>query len=465
LLDHGIELIRFGRLVGPLERELEQMERWDPDRIHDWQVSRLRAILDHCTRRVPYYRDLFRRIGFDPERVNSALDLQVLPALTKDIIRRHASDLFAEGISPSGIKAGKTGGSTGEPTPYYFSREESAYIHATFRRCFAWVGARWGDRLLKIGAASTASSHSLRTSFVKWISESVQNIFSLPVPSFDETSMDECLRTVERIEPAILYAYPAALEMIARRMVQTGFRLPSVRVLWTSSETLFPHQRETIRQAFGLEVFDGYGTGDAPIAMECSAHQGLHVFQHAKLIEVVDGDGREVRPGQMGRVLITQLHNFAWPCIRYDTGDIAERMAEDRECACGVRLPRFRRILGRIGDTLVTPDGRVIPAGAIPYFNVFGVIANKVRCYQIYQDQKDHVVMRIVRADGYDQAAEDHMRGEMSSILGSSVRIDFEYVDDIPLTRSRKRRLVVSALPASDLPFDLGASTENLEES
>lgn len=457
-LDLLSQYIRFHRAVGPFECELREMERWSIERIRTWQTQQVRAMLEYCERRVPYYRSLFGRVGFDPRTVHDVTDIQGLPPLTKNIIRRHVEDLFAEGVSRSDIKKGSTGGSTGEPTPYYLSRDEAAWMDATFRRCFSWVGAKWGDRLLKIGAGPTWSSHSIRSQIVKWFNEKVKNIYSMPVPSFDDSSIDDCLGAIEKIQPTILYGYPAAFEMISRRMVRTGHRLPFVRVVWTSSETLFPHQRDVIREAFGLEVFDGYGTGDAPIAMECSAHDGLHLFQHTKLIEVVDKDGKQVGPGQMGRVLVTQFHNFAWPCVRYDTGDIAELAPDGAECPCGVRLPKIRRVMGRIGDTLLTPDGKVIPAGGIPYFNVFGIVASKIRCYQILQEKREEVVIRVVKGEDYDQTTEDHIRRELSAILGNRVKISFQIVDDIPLTRSRKRRLVVSALPESELPFDVATA-------
>lgn len=464
-VDLLFQLGRFHRLTRPLEFELARREQWSREQIREWQIGRLRSILDHCARRVPYYRTLFRRVGLDPHAIKDATDLQGLPPLTKDVIRRHVEDLFAEGVSRSDIKKGSTGGSTGEPTPYYLSRDEAAWIDATFRRCFSWVGAKWGDRLLKIGAAPTGASHSMRNRLVRLFNEKVKNIFSIPVPSLDDSSINRYLMTISEIEPTILYGYPAAFEMIARRMVVTGHRLPSVRVVWTSSETLFPHQREIIREAFGLDVFDGYGTGDAPIALECVAHDGLHLFQHTKLIEVVDGDGKQVLPGQMGRVLVTQFHNFAWPCVRYDTGDIAELSVERSDCPCGVRLPKIKRVVGRIGDTIVTPDGKVIPAKTIPHFAVFGLVASKIRCYQIFQEKKEEVLIKIVRGEGYDQATEDHVRREISAVLGDAVRVGFQYVDDIPLTRSLKRRLVVSALPESELPFDVPRAYRGLEEA
>lgn len=448
-----VQFLRFRGPTRPLELQIARMERWSPQAIRDWQVERLREILSHCARRVPYYRVLFRRVGFSPETVKAPSDLRVLPPLTKDVIRRHTQELFAEGVLLSDLKKGWSGGSTGEPTPYFLSRLEAAWIDATFRRCFAWVGAKWGDRLLKIGPAPTGASQSLRSRLINWFNEGIKNIHSLPVPSLDDSSIDECLRMIEKIRPSILYGYPAAFEMVGRRMLVRKIRLPFVKVVWTSSETLYPHQRDIIREAFGLEVFDGYGTGDAPIALECFAHDGLHLFQHTKLIEVVDGDGKQVKPGQMGRVLVTQFYNFAWPCVRYDTGDIAELAAEGADCPCGVGLPKIKRVWGRIGDTLVTPDGKVIPAKAIPYYRVFGVVGSKIRCYQIYQEKKEEVLIRIVRVEGYDQVAEDHIRREISAILGESVRVRFQYVDDIPLTRSLKRRLVVSALPESELPF------------
>lgn len=439
------QFLRFRRTTRPLEVELERRERWSPEAIQDWQIEQLRQILSHCAHHVPYYRALFRRVGFDPDRVKERSDLGVLPPLTKDLIRSHGQDLFADGVSQSDLKKGRTGGSTGEPTPFYLSREEAAWFEALVRRCRDWIGVRPGDRMVKIAGRPYTSDW--RRPFIQFVNTRLRNIRSLPAPYLSDSLLDSYIRALEKMRPPVLYGYPSAMELLSRRMLERDRRLPSVRVVWTSSESLLDHQRALIREAFGCEPFDGYGGGDAPLAMECRAHQGLHVFQHARFIEVVDERGLAVPAGGTGRVLVTLFFNRAWPYVRYDTGDLAEVMPEDRPCPCGVRLPRFRRIHGRTGDILVTPDGRRATVANVTL--VFGPIHDRVRAYQFFQERPDEIEVRIVPTQTYSKETEEYIERSLRLFLGCDVRLTFRKVDDIVLTPAGKRRILVSTLPVA----------------
>lgn len=438
----GVDLWRFGRRIGPLSRRLAERERWEPDRLRAWQVERARNILTHCARRVPFYRRRFREHGFDPEHMDDLSAIQVLPPLTKDDIRSHVGDLFAEGASRRFVKRGRTGGSTGEPTPFFLSREEAAWFEAVVRRCWDWMGVRPGARLVKIAGRTYTSDW--RRPVISFVSTPLRNTYALPAPYLDDALIDTYIETLARLRAEVPYGYPSSMEMLSRRLLETGRRLSSVRVVWTSSETLLDSQRDLIHRAFGFQPFDGYGGGDGPIAMECWAHRGLHVFQHSRLVEVVDDQGRSVPPGGTGRVLVTQFFNRAWPFVRYDTGDLAEVLPDDAPCPCGVRLPRFARIHGRTGDILVTPDGRRVTIANVTL--VFGPIHDRVRAYQLYQERFDEIEVRIVRTPAFDEQTESYVERSLRLFVGSRVRLRYRYLDDIPVTPAGKRRILVSAL-------------------
>ncbi len=438
-----VDLWRFGKRIDPLKRVLEEREGWDPERLRSWQVERLRDILVHCDRHVPFYRRRFREVGFDPSRFDDPSQLEVVPALTKDDIRAHAHELFAEGLSRRGIKRGNTGGSTGVPTPFFLSREEAAWFEAVVRRCYDWLGIRPGDRIVKI--AGLTYWKDWRLPFIQFVNTYFRNLRSLPAPYLSDDLMDSYILTLNQMRAPVLYGYPSAIELLARRMIETGRKVPSVRVVWTSSETLLDHQRALVREAFGIEPFDGYGGAETPIAIECRAHQGLHVFQHAKYVEVVDERGRAVPPGRTGRVLVTQFFNRVWPMVRYDLGDLAEWMPDGDPCPCGVRLPKFRRIHGRTGDILVTPDGRRVTIANVTL--VFGSIHDQVRAYQLYQDRPDAIEVRIVPTRSFTTATETHIERSLRRFLGDEVHLVFRHVDDIELTPAGKRRILVCTLP------------------
>ncbi len=440
-----IDWWRFGRRIGPLKSELARRERWDPGRLRTWQVERLRDILVHCAQHVPFYRERFRTVGFDPSRLEDPAQIEVIPPLTKDDIRAHSEDLFAQGVSRRGIKRGWTGGSTGEPTSFFQSREEAAWFEATVRRCYDWLGIRPGDRIVKV--AGLAYWKDWRRPAIQFVNTYFRNLRSLPAPYLKDDVIDSYITQLNEMRAPVLYGYPSAMEMISRRMLESGRRVPSVRIVWTSSETLLEHQRALIREAFGVEPFDGYGGAETPLAIECRSHQGLHVFEHAKFVEVVDEQGRPVPPGQPGRVWVTLFYNRVWPFVRYDTGDLAEWMPGEESCPCGVRLPRFRRVLGRTGDVLVTPDGRKATIANVTL--VFGAIHGQVRAYQFYQDRPDVIEVRVVPTQSYSTQTEAYIERSLRRFLGHEVRLVFRLVDDIQLTPAGKRRILIGQVPKS----------------
>lgn len=441
-----MDRVRFGTDVDAMTRTLREREGWDPARLRAWQLERVRAFLRHAYDQVPFYRRRFDAAGFRPDGLDDLAQLAVLPPLTKEDIRAHVEDLFARDARRDRIKAGRTGGSTGEPTPFFRSVEEAAWHQATVRRCADMIGMRPGDAMVRLGGDAYARNWKKRLYglYERWL----ENGHGVSSSYLDAARLDGYMDLVDRLGARVIGGYPSSVYLLACRMVETGRRLPTVRVVWTSSEVLLDLQRERMREAFGVQPFDTYGAGDSPLASECAAHDGLHLFQHSRLIEVVDDAGRQVGPGEEGRVLVTAFHNRDWPYVRYDLGDRAV-MGPPGACPCGNRLPRLVRVLGRTGDLLFAPDGRTATTANLTL--VFAPINRQVRAYQVAQDALDEVEVRIVPAAGYDAAVEAHVREAFRGILGDTVRVRVRTVEDLPATPLGKRLIVVSSIAKARL--------------
>lgn len=431
--------MRFGRSLTPLVAELEERETWDRVRLREWQTEQIRFLLKYAHQNVPFYQQRFREVGWHPEDFRSLEDLSRIPPLTKADIRAHWKDLFARGCDRERLKEGRTGGSTGEPTPFFRTAIEAAWHVASVRRCEAMLGIRPGDVMVKLGGVAYAATWRKRLYSVweRWMTGSR----GLTSDYLDDSRLTEYIRVIGSIRARVVGGYPSALYLLATRMLETGLRLPFVEVVWTSSETLHPFQRERLREAFRVEPFDTYGAGDAPVASECIAHAGLHLFQNARLIEIVKENGESAGPGEVGRVLVTTFYNRDWPYIRYDLSDLVE-VAPEASCPCGNRLPRISRVLGRTGDYLVSPDGRMATVANLTL--IFGPVSRQVRAYQLAQEDPSMVDVRIVPGQGFGVETESYIRESVSSILGPSVRVIVRIMDDIPATRAGKRMVVVS---------------------
>jgi phenylacetate-CoA ligase len=177
------------------------------------------------------------------------------------------------------------------------------------------------------------------------------------------------------------------------------------------------------------------------IGMECEQHAGLHQSVDNLFVEVM-ANGRPAGDGEVGELLVTDLHNWGMPFIRYRIGDLAVRSR--RTCPCGRGLPIFERVEGRVLDAIRTPDGRIVPGEFFPHLmKEF----DSVRQFQVVQKQLGLLHIRLVLGgDGRHAEQVGHMQAEIRRVLGDSIQTQFEQVTEIAQTPSGKFRVTVSEL-------------------
>jgi phenylacetate-CoA ligase len=215
--------------------------------------------------------------------------------------------------------------------------------------------------------------------------------------------------------------------------MHNGERLPSHKQVRTISEALPDGLAEAIREAWGASVADVYSTRETGyLALQCPQTGAYHVQAESAIVEVLREDGARCAPGELGRVVVTALHNFACPLVRYDTGDLAMAGAP---CACGRTLPTLERIAGRVRNMLVLPSGqRLWPsiagrelARAVP-----------VRQFQVVQESLEAVRVLLVVARPLERAEEERVAAIVRRALGHPFRVAVEYRDAIARSASGK---------------------------
>jgi len=353
-----------------LRRELERTQWYPREKIEQLQLQRLREFLVKIGATVPYYRDLFAQLRFDPARVTSIRDLAVLPLLDKTTIRANTERLVSE-------RAGKltrynTGGSSGEPLVFYMGRGRVDHDVAAKWRATRWWGVDIGD----VEAVFWGSPVELgKQDRIKALRDRLLRSHLLPAFQMSESQMDAYLDQIERLRPAMLFGYASALALLASYAERSGRDMSNlgIKVAFATGETLFPQQRQQIQTMFGTRVANGYGSRDAGfIAHECP-QGGLHISSEHIVVELLDDDGQPVRPGEQGEIVTTHLGTEDFPFVRYRTGDRA--VAGEAPCPCGRGLPVLREVLGRSTDFVVTPSGNRMHALALIYEIVAAAVA------------------------------------------------------------------------------------------
>jgi phenylacetate-CoA ligase len=254
--------------------------------------------------------------------------------------------------------------------------------------------------------------------------------------------MRAVVETLAKLPPKVLLAYAQASADLARYVNQTNARAWDEITVITGAERLFPADRVEMERAFG-PVFETYGSREVMLmACECEQHDGMHVSAENILLELVvrENDSlRPARPGETGEVVVTDLHNYGMPFVRYLNGDLAVAR-EDDDCACGRGLPRIAYVDGRVTDTLQSATGEKV-SGLV--FNVlFVVFGESVRAFQAIQRVDRSLVLRIVATPAFDASAEARLRQTIASYFGP-LPLSIERVDALPAEASGKRRFVI----------------------
>lgn len=425
--------------LGEQFRFLQKSQWFSRGKILNVQVRRLRALIKHAYENVPYYHRVFKEIGFSPCDVKTVDDLNRLPVLTKDVVRSNFDDLTATNFPRVKMMPYATGGSTGEPLQFYISKDYVNSTSAAELRAYGWCGYRLGDKHAVLWGSSfdLKESEKLHNKIVNFLDRRIMlNCFKM-----SEESMRMYTHTLKKFKPKIVRGYASAVYLFARFMLHEGIDSIRPKAVITSAETLFDHERTTIEEAFGCEVYDFYGAREAAaISSECSEHSGYHISAENYVLECVK-EGERVASRETGVILVTNLRNYAMPFIKYEIGDLGR--LSDEVCSCGRGLPLMNSIEGRTTAIIVTQDGNFISTPVLTL--IFKDLP--VKQYQIIQEKTGKIRVKIVKGNGYSEKDTNYIVRGMQKYIGGDVQIYMEFVDSIPLTKSGKRRPVISKIP------------------
>lgn len=432
-----------------IRKDLEQSQWWSSDRLEQYQAQRLRKLLSECQKYVPYYRQLFGKIGLDTSQIHNTSDLAKLPFLTKENIRQNFEALKSE--NRQRLALFNTGGSSGEPLIFCIDNERISHDIAAKWRATRWWGVDIGDSEVVIWGSPIELGAQ---DWFRGLRDKVLRTHLLPAFEMSEVKLEAFVSRIRKIRPKMLFGYPSALSHIAQYAERQTLSMDDlgIRVAFVTAERVYDHQRQRIERIFGCPVANGYGARDAGfIAHECPAG-GLHITAEDILLEIVGTDGRVLGAGEPGEIVITHLATRGFPFVRYRTGDIGT--LDEALCPCGRGLPLLKEVQGRTTDFLVAADGTVVHGLALIY--VLREISG-IEAFKIIQEDINAIKVLIVRGtQGLSGKAEQVIVEGFRERLGPQTTVRIEFVDTIPHERSGKHRYVVSKVPIGGGEAGLG---------
>jgi phenylacetate-CoA ligase len=402
--------------------------------IQAFQDAHLRRLVVHAYDNVPYYRKLFDRNRLHPRHIRGTVDLDLIPLSSKQSMReRPLKELLDRTLDPQTLQTVCTSGSTGEPFTIRRTWLEQAFNVLFRHRCQSSFGLNLRDRVALIsGTRRTASYDS------KPAGRLARALGVHPRLRLDgEQPLEEIVRQLQAFVPQMVVAHPGILCQISDYLLATGQRDVRPRIVVVGGEVLTPLMRGRITDAFGVEPVQTYASHEFPLmAWECGTSRELHTCDDAVILEVMR-EGRTAEPGEEGEVVVTNLHAYAMPFIRYRLADVATRGSH--QCACGQPFSTIREIQGRMVDSFLLPDGRRLHPYRIFEQLVPGDDA-WIRQYQLLQDRPDRIVLQVVPSQPPTPELQDRIARSVLPLLGSAVEFQVRVVDVIPLESGGKYR-------------------------
>jgi len=278
------------------------------------------------------------------------------------------------------------------------------------------------------------------------LNQLVLNAFEMSVHN-----MDRYIDAIRRFRPKCIYGYASSIALLASHARDRAIKLslPTLRVVCTTGEPLYDHQRRLIQETFNAPVANEYGSRDIGFTAHESPEAQMLLMSESIILEVLDPVGEPVAPGELGEAVMTGLCSDAQPFIRYRTGDMV-RMSNET-CKAGRGLHVVAEVAGRSTDFVVRADGTIMHALAVIYVlrEVEGVAE-----FKFIQHTVDQIEILVVPNRDWAVEAEQRICHGIRGRLGENVKIEVRLVDEIPPEASGKYRYVVSHVP---LPANLHA--------
>ncbi len=404
-----------------------------PERLLDIQTVKLRKLLTHAYENVPYYRQVFETAGITPGDIKDPFDLSKLPITTKaQVVTYPPGDLVARGVDHGKCLSLRTSGSQGMPFEILVRPEEKAWWGLLAIRTNFANHYHFGQKILIFSDARRIPHNKRMVEYLGLFRKTYTSIYD---------DLEQQVETAIALQPHVLRGMPSDLSRFAQAVRKKGITSINPKLIITSAELLDSKTRNFITETFPARLVDCYGSIECGwIAWECPARAGYHLNADCLIVEFIR-DGKAVNPGEPGEIVVTNLHSYAMPFIRYSVGDVG--IPNNTPCPCGRGLPLMNTVEGRMVDCLTLSNGRTVS----PYqLTCLVEQIPGIQRYQIIQTQKDGILVKIIPDGRFTEQTSQRIIDDLNALLGEKILIHTELVQEIPKDSSGKFRVVKSHL-------------------
>ena len=406
----------------------------------NFQSVHLQKLLLHARQNVPFYAGRLKNIL---EEGNSGInDFWKIPLLRKEDIRKYGKELTSKDTKTRKWYYNSSGGSTGEPVRFIQDELLDIWSEASKRTYYEniiGIDELAVKKIMLWGSERDIfkGTIELKAKVMNWLTNTkLLNSFRM-----SEKDMERYVKIMNSYKPDLIRAYAGSLYEICKFIEKKGMTIHRPKVIVSAAEKLRKEMREKIESVFGTKVYDFYGSREVDaIAGECNAGL-LHIFMFNNYVEILGEHNNLVRGGEMGKVIVTTLHNFSMPLIRFAIGDTA--ILGPEKCKCGIPLPTLKDVSGRITDHFIREDKTIIHG---EYFTHLFYLKDWIRAFQVIQEDYKKIRIFVVLHGEIKDTEKREIESKIKLVMGKDCNIVWDLVEEIPTTQSGKHIYTKSLL-------------------
>ena len=403
------------------------------------QAAKLRRLVAHSYRTVPYYRQVMQERGLTPDDIQGPADLTKLPILTRATLHANRQNLRSSEADLSTLQTNYSSGSTGQRAEFDQDLDFRLWMRAHQLRTYRWCGG-WqiGEPFVLLWGSEIYWSFKQRIE--RWENRLVNrrefNTFHLTRELIDRV-LDELIHW----QPTLVSTYSNAFHLLTSRAHERGLRIDGLRAVQATSEPLPPALRARIGEVLACEILRQYGSRETNVVShESPDHDGMLVQAENVVVEVLDDDNQNLPLGQRGRVVLTPLNNKSMPLLRYETSDIASLEARTPNA----RMPsRMSPVAGRMQDLIVVPGHGYLDSY---FFSYLLMQRPEVHWFQVTRSEPEALTLSVYAPAGLTRDAANDLVERIRHHSGFRFDVAIDTLTDMPTSSTGQFRLCVSEL-------------------
>jgi phenylacetate-CoA ligase len=383
---------------------------------------------------VPRHMEEMHRLGYDPVRDFRGIDdLRQLPITRKADINA-CPDAFVQSSESGRLEryfSDRTSGSTGVPLAVFRSPSERDIQIAKWLRVLVRSGYRFTDKVLSFTSPGRLAEGRSVLQHIGLLRRKAVDYTLPPADLADE---------VLKYQPQVVYGVRTCLLIVAEELARRGARAAPVKLLLGAGEMIDAQTRIKCRTTFGVDITETYGSVEMGVmAYQRQGENVLTLIEDCTLFEFVDQAGAPANPGEWARIVVTDLHGWLMPFIRYDQGDLATyKLVQDNR---GKPVKVIDRIIGRQDDLASLPDGRFLTY--LDFYEIMDVYSG-VKRFRIRQRAPDLFLIELVAEVEYYRRIQEELATKLRALSHHPLRFEVRLVEEMTPDPSGKMRILVS---------------------